>query len=465
MTDFLYSLDRESSLCSNVIVSESNIGASCDGSIDSGPRKVSTLQSFPSVPVSGRARHGGTKGDLAKPDGNPSESLTQDGVHLSACLQSDQPHVGDPLGMSSEPANPDTKSSQAHGSNKYSGSPGLSQVLGTVLQQLSVSAWVPSAMLVGNIAVLLQLRADGSYNVANAVKILAGKPLGMVIILTFSLILATAITQAFEFEVIRFLEGYFDSSNSLVQAVMAARIRRHESKLRSLVCKLENAKTKAIQTAIPQMRKFPAYDPQVLDFLADSSTENNKSSNDGVSKKAGEITEAEWRLHASASALYKVDSTIARLKSYPDERRLLPTQLGNVLRAGEDSIELDEGENIEGYVIRHYDELSPALKSQHDDYRTRLDMYCCLVLVFSMLSIFSFVTLFCVNPLWGIFIAAVVYSSMAYISYRAAIATARNYGLIIQEIPQYLARQNDSAETSEPSAFEKLLDLLHRNAV
>jgi len=136
-----------------------------------------------------------------------------------------------------------------------------------------------------------------------------------------------------------------------------------------------------------------------------------------------------------------------------------------VLRAAEDSIELDEGENIEGFVIRHYDQLSPALKSQHDDYRTRLDMYCCLVLVFSILVVFSFATLVFVKPLWGMVIAATVYGSMAYISYLAAIATARNYGLIIQEMPQYLARQDDSARTNEPSAFEKLLDLLHRNAM
>jgi hypothetical protein len=63
-------------------------------------------------------------------------------------------------------------------------------------------------MLVGNVAVLLQLRVDGSYNIAGAVKELAGKPLGTIIILAFALILATVVTQAFEFEVIRFLGAY-----------------------------------------------------------------------------------------------------------------------------------------------------------------------------------------------------------------------------------------------------------------
>ncbi len=405
---------------------------------------------------------GGQPG-LARPGGHPSEVSLQPRTYLPACLQSDQPGVGDPLGMGPEPVNPDAKStSEARGPNKYSEAPGLSQVLGTVLQQLSVSAWVPAAMLVGNVALLLQLSTEGSYNVAQAVKGLAGKPLGTVIILVFSLILATTVTQAFEFEVIRFLEGYFDSANRLIQVVMAARIRRHEGKQRRLEDKLREATKVARKAAVERMRGFPAYDSKILDYLADDTASNDEGPDYEVSEKANET---DWKPHASASALYRIDSTIARLKSYPEKSRLLPTRLGNVLRATEDNIDLEEGENVEGYVVRNYDQLSAALKSQHKDYRTRLDMYCCLVLVFSILAVASFATLVRVNPLWGTGVAVLVYVSMACLSYEAAIATARTYGLILQEIPQYLARQRESAETDQPSALEKLLALLHRNTV
>jgi hypothetical protein len=362
--------------------------------------------------------------------------------------------------MGSEPVNPDVKSaSEARGPNKYSEAPGLSQVLGTVLQQLSVSAWVPAAMLVGNVALLLQLSADDNYNVAQAVKGLAGKPLGTVIILIFSLILATTVTQAFEFEVIRFLEGYFDSANRLVQVVMAARIQRHEGKRHRLECKLKEATKKARKPAVDRMREFPAYDTKVLDYLADDSATSDGSVDDEVSERADET---DWTPHASASAMYRIDSTTARLKSYPEKSRILPTRLGNVLRATEDNIELEEGENVEGYVVRNYDQLSAALKGQHKDYRTRLDMYCCLVLVFSILAVTSVAALVRISPLWEMAVAVIVYVSMACLSYEAAIATARAYGLILQEIPEYLARQRESAEIDQPSALDKLLALLHR---
>lgn len=406
---------------------------------------------------------GRTEGDLIRADSASPAASPQDRADLPACRQSDQLDIGDPLTVPSEPADADAASTaEARGSDKGSGSPGLSQVLGKVLQQLSVSAWVPAAMIVANVAVLLQLRADGSYNIARAVKELAGKPLGTIIILAFALILATVVTQAFEFEVIRFLEGYFDSANSFVQAVIATRIRRHESKQHRLESKLRDANRKACQEAVARMRGYRGYDPKVLDYLSQPPPKDSKEFDSEIARKA-EATD--WKRHAPPAELYRIDSTAARLGSYPDKSRLLPTRLGNVLRAAEDKIDLGEYENLEGYVVRYYDQLSPTLQSQHRDYRTRLDMYCSLALVFSMLVVISAVTLYAISPLWGTAVAVAAYALMACLSYQAAIASARSYGLILQEIPQYLARQDAPSETSESSALGRLLALLHRNAM
>lgn len=81
-----------------------------------------------------------------------------------------------------------------------------------MLDQLSLSAWLPAAMLVGSSAVLLQLHARPDRNLALATNHLIAKPLGVIVLLLFALVLATMVTQAFEFEVIRLLEGYWGNS-------------------------------------------------------------------------------------------------------------------------------------------------------------------------------------------------------------------------------------------------------------
>lgn len=58
-----------------------------------------------------------------------------------------------------------------------------------------------------------------------------------------------------------------------------------------------------------------------------------------------------------------------------------------------------------------------------------------------MLAAISVAALYDVIPLWGMAIAVAIYALMASLSYEAAIASARGFGLILREIHQYLARQ------------------------
>lgn len=365
---------------------------------------------------------------------------TQGRTRLPACRQKNQPDIGDAEVMPSESVDTD----EARGSGNDASSLGLSQVLGRILQQLSVSAWMPAAMLVGNVSVQIQLRSDGNYNFARAIKELAGKPLGTIIIIAFALILATIVTQAFEFEVIRLLEGYVTSSNGVVQAVVVARIRRHENKRRRLKEKREQMSEKVLQEAVSRMHDAPGYDKSILRYMLQKPAEGSEGFDERMARQVSNI---DWRLNATSARLYPLQRVEERLGFYPREHRMLPTRLGNVLRASEDKINLPVGENLQGYVIRHYDRLSPALQSQHDEYRTRLDMYCSLALVFSMLVVIAVITLSSIAPAWGAAVAVAGYGWMAWVSYEAAIATARNYGLILQEISLSLPRLEASDKT------------------
>ena len=266
--------------------------------------------------------------------------------------------------------------------------------------------------------------------------------MGTLIILAFSLLLATIITQAFEFEIMRLLEGYLDSTHRLIQAGMAFRIRRHEGKRGRLDSTRRQAEQAAFMQARGDMLSRPgAYQRAVLDLIEDDIFQRPQR---GVptAAVARMIDEIDWREHLPADTLYRLDCINARLDSYPESNRLLPTRLGNVLRAAEDKLPLEDDEDLEGFVIRYYDQLSPSLKEEHKDYRTRLDMYCCLVLIFVALVPLGLALLIDVTPAWGVALFVGAYGIMAYVSYEAAIASARGYGEVLQEMGQHVAGQN-----------------------
>jgi hypothetical protein len=295
-------------------------------------------------------------------------------------------------------------------------------------------------MLVGNAAVLLQLHSNHNLNIANAVKELTSKPLGTLIVLLFSLLLATIITQAFEFEMIRFLEGYYDSTHKIIQAGLAFRIRRHEAKRRRLQFKHQQAERAGFMKARDKMLAVEgAYDRNALDIIEDRL--HQRASRKVTPAVERTIAQIDWRAHLPSQTRYKMECIRAKLDSYPVSNRVLPTRLGNVLRASEDKLPLARGENLQGFVMRHYDDLPPALKAEHKEFRTRLDMYCCLVLVFTALALLGIALLADAAPPWGVALFAGAYCAMSYVCYEAAIASARGYGGALLEIGQRIRRR------------------------
>ncbi|MBV9161726.1 MAG: hypothetical protein JO281_09290 [Pseudonocardiales bacterium] len=67
-----------------------------------------------------------------------------------------------------------------------------------ILDQLSLSSWLPSITLICNLALILQLRSQHNFDVGQAITSLTAKPLGTLIVLLLSIILASVVTQAFE---------------------------------------------------------------------------------------------------------------------------------------------------------------------------------------------------------------------------------------------------------------------------
>ncbi len=117
---------------------------------------------------------------------------------------------------------------------------------------------------------------------------------------------------------------------------------------------------------------------------------------------------------------------------------MLPTRLGNLLRSYEDRAFQDlKGQTLAGAVQRVYHLLPIELRSEHDQHRTRLDLYCSMVLVATVVTVIA-VLLLREIPGWT-YLAGIIASgaAIAQLCYRAAIASADAYGHLLLQIGRY----------------------------
>jgi hypothetical protein len=132
--------------------------------------------------------------------------------------------------------------------------------------------------------------------------------------------------------------------------------------------------------------------------------------------------------------LARIDHLLAAAEDYPEDSRILPTRLGNLMRATEDRLSLG-GEDLEGYALRQSDLVSDRVEQQHDQFRARLDMYCILVFVSGLLAVLTLALLFgrSIN-IWAILALFGGFAAVGFSSYQAAIASAKGYCVALKEM-------------------------------
>ena len=127
----------------------------------------------------------------------------------------------------------------------------LSAVLGRILDQLSLSAWMPGIVVASGTAWLIALGHSNSHHefpsLSSTAASLATPTIGGALVLVFAVVLSTVMTQAFEFEMIKVLEGYW-SDRWFSRALRRRRVARLAEKgveLNELVEQLEHRAKKA----------------------------------------------------------------------------------------------------------------------------------------------------------------------------------------------------------------------------
>jgi hypothetical protein len=307
---------------------------------------------------------------------------------------------------------------------------GISAFVARVLDQLALSAWLPAAFLTASVAILLQFRSAKSANVLKAVQALTAHPVQVLVLVIPLLVIATVVTQAFSFESIRALEGYWGGSRP---ANLARRLMtwRHIRRRKSTIDRLRRESGEAVHKAIPEMLMSG------VPFPVAKAIETRVSGGHPPSDLTDEQMElsraVDWRPWCVAWRLERLNHLVDEAMLYPDPHRVLPTKLGNLMRATEDQLQ-HAGGDVESFVHRQRATVSPRVRMQHDRFRIRLEMYCTLVLVSGFLLVLTPIALAGHVGVAAIAITFFSFAAMAVVSYLAAIASADGYCSVLKQM-------------------------------
>ena len=329
----------------------------------------------------------------------------------------------------------------------------LSQFVARILDQLTLSAWLPAGALAFLLMGAIQLGSVVHQpapvpGVAASLR-LAARSIGHIslgggLLLVAAVVVLTMVTQAFTFEAIRVLEGYWGTS-WIAEWAADRRCNRFRRKLGRLEKKLERIKHHAwghIKTGVTGQRRAqivkgqPAEITEELELILEArflGRVPHRAPTDVEEVVLIEFLDSEWEAHVPATIIRRLNNATKLQRDYPAQRNVLPTRLGNVLRHHEDETGITP---IESYVEEQFDELPTSMQVSHDQRRTRLDLYCAMVVVIGVATVLA------IGVLWGAdwypLVAAGLGTAAMFLHYRAAVASARLYGTTLVILAEWL---------------------------
>ncbi|MDQ0095011.1 hypothetical protein [Paeniglutamicibacter psychrophenolicus] len=298
-----------------------------------------------------------------------------------------------------------------------------------VLNQLSVSAWLPGAFLIVCAALLAWFRAKKVITLSGIDTYVEDNWVPLLVLALPALVMTTLITQAFAFESIRSLEGYWRRRGP-ASWWRSFCIWRKLRKKKALTSRFHAAQARAFHGARPTLLKRRI---SAAVLLAVEANVANVEPPPGISEEQlSQANDLEWWKSCKpwdSAKLLRLDQD---LNEFPEDNRIMPTTLGNILRAAEDQLRNTNGD-IEGFVMRHRHLVPSRVLAHHDQFRTRLDMYCTLVFVAATVAMAS------VPALWDLpavdrMVVPLVLLVTSCVSYGAALSSARGYRTALRQI-------------------------------
>jgi len=306
---------------------------------------------------------------------------------------------------------------------------GFSQFVTRILRQLTASSWLPSTMLVGNLILILQLHSQHNFSFSEAITQLAKSPLGLAVVIIIAVTVVSVMTQAFQFRIVRLLEGYW-ASNRILGLLSTLQTNRNIRRQERLEARYHAYIKGTFELAKSRMLQSDDIPTEVIDAMEEIIV-------DGGIKKSyspeimGEVKDAlrNWREFAPPDLLRRMDATRVALEEYPVRSRILPTRIGNILTS--------DGDIVENHRDRLGSKglLPSRLQKEYDLFQSRLEMYGLLAFFFFGLALVSLIAFLPEKNIIAIVAFPVTYLALAGVSYQSAVATARRY---ISTVPRTL---------------------------
>lgn len=327
----------------------------------------------------------------------------------------------------------------------------LSQFVARILDQLSLSAWLPSAALVLLVAFTVTLGSvldehdppmEVSTALTEALARMTQVKLGGAVLVLAAIVVLTMLTQAFAFEAIRTLEGYWGTARpvELVADVCSGWHGRRRQWLRDRESDLTerawwSASRSLLEREVDRHERGlpPDLTPDMIEVRGAAVLKRSPLVSIKDVKTRLKALRIPWEQYADPGLIRRRINVAKRLRDYPDAERLLPTRLGNVLRRHED---MTGERQLEFFMHGVFDGLPFSMQVAHDEQRNRLDLYCSMVFVLALAGVVTVARLWAYD--WYAWGAAAITVVAIWLTYRAAVASARSYGGILVTISSYV---------------------------
>lgn len=299
---------------------------------------------------------------------------------------------------------------------------GLSAFAARVLNQLSLGAWLPGGFLVAVVGLITWFHGKNRVTLAGADVVVKDSALALAVLAVPTLVVATLVTQAFSFEAIRVLEGYWPAAGPF-SGLFRLGVWLQERRRGRLQRRLQRIQLGALNGLEPQLLSSGVPGMVVLALKADVQMVARPRDLSAADSRVADSFDWTPRLRPAVAA--EIGRLARLIDGFPEPHRMMPTRLGIVLRTAEDDLRHGDGD-VEGFMLRNRQHAPERLVVLHDLFRTRLEMYTNPVLVALVTASASIPVLGDIPAFAWVGVTGSL-GAIGILSYRAAIASAKGY--------------------------------------